>query len=121
MKAFFQSFLGAVAILGALVGCPASRAQFFSVDFSGGGADILIPDATWVAPDDPNNFDIDLGGVTLDMPGAPAMAAVNQITVSLSHTYVGDLTVKLISPEKKEFVLFDQPGGGAFAGGLGIT
>lgn len=40
----------------------------------------------------------------------PAMASLDSITVSMSHEWVGDLTVKLIAPNGSEFILFAQPG-----------
>ena len=36
-----------------------------------------------------------------------------QVTVDITHPYIGDLTIKLISPDAKEFVLHRKEGGGS--------
>lgn len=54
--------------------------------------------------------DNDPAGVTLEVGTAAAAASVDEVTITLSHEWLGDLTLKLIPPSGPAITLFDRPG-----------
>jgi subtilisin-like proprotein convertase family protein len=52
-----------------------------------------------------------LGGLNLSFDGATCTAAQGATTVGVSHSWVGDLTFTLTSPQGTTVVLMDRPGG----------
>lgn len=56
--------------------------------------------------------DNDVTGVTstIGVSGAPNSITHIEVLINISHTYVGDLTIKLTSPDSTEVVLSDQNG-----------
>src|SRR5437867_13355518 len=66
------------------------------IDDGGGGTPSFPVDI-------PDNFP---AGVTLTIGDAPAIAQVDSVIVSMLHTFVGDLTVRIIPPSGPSFTLF---------------
>ena len=54
--------------------------------------------------------DADPAGLTLDFGSAPAIEAVESITVTLGHEWLGDLTLTVVPPSGPQFILFDRVG-----------
>ncbi len=54
----------------------------------------------------------DTGATTTPVlgPSLPTISAINSVTVSLAHEWLGDLTVKLVSPNGVELALFQHVG-----------
>ncbi len=49
-------------------------------------------------------------GVVLNFANAPAAASVDQVTLTIAHEWLGDLSVRLIPPSGPGFVLFQRVG-----------
>ena len=58
--------------------------------------------------------DADLAGIesTIDVDQAPGERSV-EISINITHTWRGDLSVSLITPDKKEYILHHRSGGSA--------
>jgi subtilisin-like proprotein convertase family protein len=86
------SALVRILLIIVLTGAMPARAQLISFNFPVSA----IPD------DDP-------AGLSSSAP-APDVSSVTAISVTLDHEWLGDLTLKVVSPNGSEFLLLDRPG-----------
>lgn len=85
-----------------LIACLASAVPALA-DFYGGGGPIVIPD------NNPAGASSTINAVNLANPTIFSFDSVG-ITVSTTHTWVGDLTVTLTAPNGTDVQLFRRPG-----------
>lgn len=86
--AFFRAVLGVVVLC---LGISVLRADVLSSAFS----PTAIPDGQ-------------PSGIVLTIGSAPEIASIDRLTVSVSHEWLGDLTVRILPPAGESFTLFDR-------------
>ena len=91
MPQFSRFLLAITAGVLVLLRSSDARADTLSVALS----ETRIPDAT-------------LSGLVLSFPNLPSLASIDKINVTLSHEWMGDLTLKLIPPAGDPLVLVDR-------------
>jgi subtilisin-like proprotein convertase family protein len=76
--------------------------------------DITVTPVTPVAmPDNGYNGTLaSMGCVTLNTPATGTITSVNSVTVAAAHTWTGDVTFKLVSPQGTVVTLMSRPGFG---------
>jgi subtilisin-like proprotein convertase family protein len=90
-----------------------------SVTFSFTGTPVAIPDGSATGVNVPltiSGFNGTLADLNLRFDGSQCTAAANATTVGLAHDYVGDLVVKLTSPQGTTVTLMNRPGGASNSG-----
>lgn len=78
------------------------------------GAPVAIPDANPAGVDVPlvvGGISGPISGLALNLDGATCSATTGSTTVGVDHTWVGDLTFKLISPSGRSVTVIDAAGG----------
>ncbi len=88
----FRSYLSVLSVGLGMVASSAADVDLLARSFP----DIHIPDG-------------EPSGLTLSLGQAPGLTSLNSVTVTLAHEWLGDLTLKLISPTGSEFTLLDRP------------
>lgn len=92
------------------LGAPASNSSTFS--FNGPATAIPDGDARGVNVTIPvNGFSGTLADLNLRFDGSQCTSAASATTVGLAHDFVGDLIVKLTSPQGTTVTLLNRPGG----------
>jgi subtilisin-like proprotein convertase family protein len=64
-------------------------------------------------PDDKYDGTFDVGTIAssaISVPALPGTITDVNVTIAMSHTYIGDLTIKLVSPAGTEITLLNRPG-----------
>jgi hypothetical protein len=89
------------------------------VHFAYAGGPVAIPDSSPVGVDVPltvAGFPGAIAGAQLNIDGATCSSAIGATTVGLDHTWVGDLSISLVSPSGRSVVVANRPGGAGNSG-----